>query len=141
MKFAKVGTQFFCYPSNRKSTNSWGHSASKFRKILRCGSPQIAYICKVKSYVFVDLRKSAKTIGSANPQIAKIHGRQVANPQIATFAEGTQKKNLYYKFANLRTCDLRNLFADRPPLVICYCRLYCHLGKCSILHRCLLSFR
>jgi hypothetical protein len=39
----------------------------------------------------------------------------VANQQIATFAEGPQ---IYkrIKSANFRICDLRNLFADRPPL-------------------------
>ncbi len=45
------------------------------------------------------------------PQIAKIYGPQIANQEIATFAEGSP---IYkrMKSANLRICDLRNLFAD-----------------------------
>jgi hypothetical protein len=52
--------------------------------------------------------KSAKK----NLQIAKICSPHIANPQTATFAEDPQiyKK----KSVNLRICDLRNLFADRP---------------------------
>jgi hypothetical protein len=50
----------------------------------------------------------------ANPQIAKIYGLQIVNPQITPFSEGVQtNKNLSLQ---MRICDLRNLFADRPPL-------------------------
>jgi hypothetical protein len=50
-----------------------------------------------------------------------------ANPQRVTFAEGPQirkgshlrkvrKTNKVFSSTNLRICDLRNLFADRPTL-------------------------
>ncbi len=42
-------------------------------------------------------------------------GPQNKNPQSATFAGS---KNKLVKFATLRICDLRNLFADRPPLIV-----------------------
>ncbi len=48
-------------------------------------------------------------------QSAKELGLQVANPQIATFAEGP----LILKFCNsafLRISGLRNLLPDHPPL-------------------------
>jgi hypothetical protein len=44
-------------------------------------------------------------------------GPQMANPQRVTFAEGPQI--LVIKSANFRICDLRNLLADRPALIIC----------------------
>ena len=50
-----------------------------------------------------------KFIGSANPQIP--------NPQIATFAESKKMK-----FANLRICVLRNLFANSPPLIATFAK-------------------
>jgi|688.fasta_scaffold1105605_1 hypothetical protein len=48
----------------------------------------------------------------ANPQIAKIYGLQIANPQNATFAESLQKSE------KILSANLRNLFADRPPLML-----------------------
>jgi hypothetical protein len=56
-----------------------------------------AYICQEKYYVLTDLQfysfKSAKTnwaLKIAKSQIEKIYGPQIANPQLATFAEGPQ---------------------------------------------------
>ncbi len=58
----------------------------------------ICYICKEKSYVFADLRK----FQVRKSQICKgSHLRKV------------RKSNKLCKSANLRICDLRNLFADR----------------------------
>jgi hypothetical protein len=48
--------------------------------------------------------KSEKQLG---PQVAKKNGSTIANPQIATFAEGPLIKE------NLLICDLLNLFAGR----------------------------
>jgi hypothetical protein len=52
--------------------------------------------------------------------LAKILCLQIANPQItnpqsATFTECMQTNKLF-KSANLRICDFRYIFADRPPL-------------------------
>ncbi len=54
-------------------------------------------------------------------QITKRLDPQIANPQRVTFAESPQSDKLF-KSANLRICDSRNLFADRPPLVHCTLR-------------------
>ncbi len=40
----------------------------------------------------------------------------VFKPQSAAFAEG-RKSNTLFKLANLRICNLRNLFADRPLVI------------------------
>jgi hypothetical protein len=50
-------------------------------------------------------------------QITKKIGSQSSNPQSVTFMEGPQSNKLF-KSANLRICDLRNLFADHPSLGI-----------------------
>jgi hypothetical protein len=68
---------------------------------------------KKKNYAFADLRKlyvSKKYLGR-KLQIAKnvCSPPQIANPQIATFAEGPQ---IYKK---IKSANLRNFFADRPP--------------------------
>jgi hypothetical protein len=49
-----------------------------------------------------------------NPQIAKICGPQIANQQITTFVEGPKKNEV----CKLWNCNLRKLFADRPPLPV-----------------------
>jgi hypothetical protein len=48
-----------------------------------------------------------------SPQITKKIG-----PQIRKLSQFVRKSNKLYKSANFRICDLRNLFADSPPLKI-----------------------
>jgi hypothetical protein len=62
-------------------------------------------ICKEKKRAFAKLVHKSQ----------KILGPQSSNPQSVTFMEGPQSNKLF-KSANLRICDLRTLFADRPPL-------------------------
>jgi hypothetical protein len=99
-----------------------------------------AFICKGKNYVFRDPQ-------IANPQIAKIYGLQIANPQIVTFAEGPKIANpqiakIYglqianchicgrsanlkeMQPANLRIRDVQKLFSDRPPSIARYVIMY-----------------
>ena len=52
---------------------------------------------------------------SMSQNCPKIYGPQIANPQIANtqIAEGPQ---IWKKILSRKFTDLRNLFADRPPL-------------------------
>jgi hypothetical protein len=80
---------------------------------------------KVSICGLVEVLSSQKNAWVQKSQIHKLQtrksqkrlGLQIANPQRRLhFSEGPQI-NISFKFADLRTCDLRNLFADRPPLV------------------------
>ncbi len=59
---------------------------------------------KVREYVFADLRK-------LSPRSQERLGPQIGNPKSVTFRK-VRKSNI------MRICDLRNLFADRSPLLI-----------------------
>ncbi len=74
----------------------------------------ICYICKKKKFVVADLRKF-KILNSQKDWVRKSQIRKVSP------LRKVHKSNKLYKSAN---CDLRKLFADWPPLVICNGRLY-----------------
>ncbi len=74
---------------------------SKIMYLRICGSFKSAIIGPIN-------RKSANS--------KKIYGPQIANLKIVTFAEGPQITKILSAY--LRICDLRNLFEDRPPLMI-----------------------
>jgi len=57
---------------------------------------------------------------TCGPQITK--SPKIANPQ-SVILRKVHKSNKLLNSANLRICDLRNLFADRPPLLAKYCYL------------------
>jgi hypothetical protein len=50
------------------------------------------YICKDKNHVFAEVLSLQKIIGDANRKLQKIYGPQIANPQIAPFAECRKSK-------------------------------------------------
>jgi hypothetical protein len=56
-----------------------------------------------------------RTCGSVKSAHHKKLGPQITIPRSATFSEGREANKLF-KSANLRICDLWNLFVDRPPL-------------------------
>jgi hypothetical protein len=64
---------------------------------------------------FADLRKSYKKLRkSANHK--KYCVRKTANPKLPHLRK-IRKYNKFFKSENLRICDLRNLFAERPPVL------------------------
>jgi hypothetical protein len=63
---------------------------------------------------------SFKPVKKFGPQIPKRLDQQIAKPQSVTFAESPQSSKLF-KSTNLRTCDFRNLLADRLPLNFSHC--------------------
>jgi hypothetical protein len=73
-----------------------------------------------------------------NPQIAKIYGLQIAirNCHICGSFANIKK----CKSANSRICDLRNLFADRPPLVKMNLKLRNLQGKNLIIKKYFILF-
>jgi hypothetical protein len=56
--------------------------------------------------------KKLLVLQNAIPQIAKIYGPRITNPQLPHLRKVCKKM----KSANLGICILRNLFADRPSL-------------------------
>jgi hypothetical protein len=71
-----------------------------------------------------------RTCGSLKS--ANLETSQIADSQSATFAEGPQIYHITVFNPQMGICDLRNLFADRPPLGLC--RLYVHTS--SLNHVC-----
>jgi hypothetical protein len=75
-------------------------------------------VCKsqIRMYAIFEGRKSMhlRTCGSVKSAYHKILAPQIIIPQSATFLEG-RKANKLFKSANLRICDLWNLFVDHPP--------------------------
>jgi hypothetical protein len=69
-------TFFYSKSANPKSANSPAHSATT--------NPQISEECQSAS------RKCAIFYGLRKLRVRKKFGPQIANPQIATFAEGSQ---------------------------------------------------
>jgi hypothetical protein len=62
--------------------------------------------------------KSTKTIGSSNLKSANRKNIWSTNCKFANCHICGSSENYYLiKSANLQICDLRNLFADRPPLI------------------------
>ncbi len=61
--------------------------------------------------------------GSKSTKIGPANSKKIgfANPQIATLAKSPLIKDIFQS-ANLRICDLRNLFLDRPPLAFSVCQ-------------------
>ncbi len=141
--YAKVGAQIFFKSANRKFANSWGHSTIASVNFLGLQvsksyfmiNPQIVNPDEnplFKNFVpfMAEPTKSRPIFVRRNimhlrfcrslksPNLIKRLSPQIANPQNSTFAECSQNIK-YCKFLNLRTYDLRNLFADHPPLMLC----------------------
>jgi hypothetical protein len=53
-----------------------------------------AYILKKKNYIFAEVLSSQIIIGSAIAYRKKLYGPQIANLQIATFAEDPQHEKI-----------------------------------------------
>ncbi len=125
------------YSKNRKSANFLGVPVRKFqiRKFARKKTMFLIHICigwalifffyvsifqTTQRHVTMYLRiygsfKSSKkllVLPNANPQIAKIYGPRITNPQLPHLRKVRKKM----KSANLGICILRNLFADRLSL-------------------------
>jgi hypothetical protein len=60
-----------------------------------------------------------RTCGGLSPQITKKIGSAIRNSVKSHICGRSTNLTNLFKSENLRICDLRNLFADRPPLLMC----------------------